>query len=240
MLDDIRQQVARDGFARAPAPDMRRMVGEAALADWPAYARSWNDLAVDQYMADNGRYRRRRFATLEARPGEIVRQPHQPHFQSLAYNRLNGGVERWFEPITEAVVGLPLSRRILDLSLDVFGSVAAPDPGFPWRVEMHQFRIESRAGEAGRPTPEGAHRDGVDWVLVMLVARANVAAGMTEILDETGRRDSFVLSEPGEAVLLDDRRIRHGVTAIRALDPARAAYRDVLVMTWRRSGPASG
>ncbi|RZI38206.1 hypothetical protein EGT07_35385, partial [Herbaspirillum sp. HC18] len=53
-------------------------------------------------------------------------------------------------------------------------------------------------------------------------------------------RDSFVLSEPGEAVLLDDRRIRHGVTAIRALDPARAAYRDVLVMTWRRSGPASG
>ena len=117
MLDDIRQQVARDGFARAPAPDMRRMVGEAALADWPAYARSWNDLAVDQYMADNGRYRRRRFATLEARPGEIVRQPHQPHFQSLAYNRLNGGVERWFEPITEAVVGLPLSRPAVLIGL---------------------------------------------------------------------------------------------------------------------------
>ncbi len=235
MLDDIRQQVARDGFARAPAPDMRRMVGEAALADWPAYARSWNDLAVDQYMADNGRYRRRRFATLEARPGEIVRQPHQPHFQSLAYHRLNGGVERWFEPITEAVVGLPLSRRILDLSLDVFGSVAAPDPGFPWRVEMHQFRIESRAGEAGRPTPEGAHRDGVDWVLVMLVARENVSAGVTNIFDPAGRPlGDFTLMEPLDAVFIDDSRVFHGVTAIEAVDPDRPAYRDVLVVTFRR------
>ncbi|WP_242919602.1 2OG-Fe dioxygenase family protein [Caulobacter sp. CCUG 60055] len=235
MLDDIRQQVARDGFARAPAPDMRRMVGEAALADWPAYARSWNDLAVDQYMADNGRYRRRRFATLEARPGDIVRQPHQPHFQSLAYNRLNGGVERWFEPITEAVVGLPLSRRVLDLSLDVFGSVAAPDPGFPWRVEMHQFRIESRAGEAGRPTPEGAHRDGVDWVLVMLVARENVSAGVTNIFDPAGRSlGDFTLMEPLDAVFIDDSRVFHGVTAIEAVDPDRPAYRDVLVVTFRR------
>lgn len=84
------------------------------------------------------------------------------------------------------------------------------------------------------PTPEGMHRDGGDWVLVMLVARTNVEAGMTEILDETNRRDSIILSEPGESVQLDDRRIRHGVTAIHAFDPTKTDYRDVLVMTWRR------
>ncbi len=213
------------------------MVGEAALADWPAYAQSWNDLAIDEYMADGGRYRRRRYASLEAQPGKIVRQAHQPHFQSLDYNRLNGGVERWFEPITEAVADLPLTRSILDLSLDVFGAVAAPDARFPWSTEMHQFRIEARAGEAAQPTPEGAHRDGVDWVLVMLVARENVAAGVTDIFDPTGGSlGSFTLLEPLDAVFIDDSRVFHGVTAIEAVDPQRPAYRDVLVTTFRRSG----
>lgn len=237
MLDEVRLQVARDGFARVRAPDMRRMVGEAALADWPAYAQSWNDLAIDEYMADGGRYRRRRYASLEVQPGRVTRQTHQPHFQSLDYNRLNGGVERWFEPITPAIGELPLTRRILDLSLDIFGP-AAPDPAFPWRTEMHQFRIEARAGEAGRPTPEGAHRDGVDWVLVMLVARENVAAGVTDIFNPSGGSlGSFTLMEPLDAVFIDDSRVFHGVTAIEPVDPGLPAYRDVLVTTFRRSAP---
>ena len=92
MLDEIRLRVAEDGFARVRGPQMRELLGEAALADWDAYAASWNDLAVDEYMADGGRYRRRRYASLEAQPGRIERLAHQPHFQSLDYNRLNGGV----------------------------------------------------------------------------------------------------------------------------------------------------
>ena len=238
MLDEIRLQVARDGFARVRGPQMRRLLGEAPLADWAAYAASWNDLAVDEYMADGGRYRRRRYAALEARPGRIERLAHQPHFQSLDYNRLNGGVERWFEPITPQVCGLPLTRAILDASLDVFGAVAGQDAGFPWRTEMHQFRIEARTGEAGRPTPEGAHRDGVDWVLVMLAARENVAAGVTDIFDPAGGAlGSFTLLEPLDAVFIDDHRVFHGVTAIEPVDPTRPAYRDVLVVTFRRGDP---
>jgi hypothetical protein len=101
---------------------------------------------------------------------------------------------------------------------------------------MHQFRIEARAGEAGRPTPEGAHRDGVDWVLVMLVARENVAAGVTDIFDPAGGAlGSFTLLEPFDAVFIDDHRVFHGVTAIEPVDPTRPAFRDVLVTTFRRS-----
>ena len=33
-----------------------------SLADWPAFAASWNDLEVDQYLDEHDRYRRRRFA----------------------------------------------------------------------------------------------------------------------------------------------------------------------------------
>lgn len=233
-IDDLKDSVARDGFARASADDMKALVGAAALADWLAYAATWNDLAQDTHMADGGRYRRRRFACFEAAPGALARLPHQPHFQSLDYNRLNGGVERWFEPVIDPVADHALTRRIIDLALGVFR--LSPDPGFPWRAEFHQFRIEARAGEDAQPTPEGVHRDGVDWVLVMLVARENVDAGVTSIFDPAGKPlGSFTLTQPLDAVFIDDNRVFHGVTAIKPIDPTKPAYRDVLVVTFRKT-----
>lgn len=50
-----------------------------------------------------------------------------------------------------------------------------------WHVELHQFRIEANVRMRGRPTPEGMYRNGVDWVMVLLVDRQNAAEGVTEI-----------------------------------------------------------
>jgi hypothetical protein len=102
-------------------------------------------------------------------------------------------------------------------------------------VELHQFRIEAGDGAAGLPTPEGAHRDGVDWVIVMLVDRRNVASGVTDIFANDGvRLGAFTLERPRDAVVLDDHRVMHGVTAIHPLQPGAPALRDVLVATFRR------
>ena len=104
-----------------------------------------------------------------------------------------------------------------------------------WHVEIHQFRIEARPGEEGRPTPEGMHRDGVDWVLVLMVRRENVASGETTIYDLVKRPlGSFTLTAPLDSALVDDSRVYHGVTPVVPLDPAQPAYRDVLVVTFRR------
>ena len=81
---------------------MRPLLPQAA-AGWHAFAGSWDDLGVDTYMADGGRYRRRRFGAFSLSTAGVVRKAHQPHYQSRDYNRLNGGIERWFEPITDAV-----------------------------------------------------------------------------------------------------------------------------------------
>jgi hypothetical protein len=105
-----------------------------------------------------------------------------------------------------------------------------------WHIEVHQFRIEARYGEAGRPTPEGLHRDGVDYVLVLLVSRRNIASGVTGIhgLDGTPL-GQFTLTEPFDAALVDDSRVAHGVTPVEPIDPSQLAYRDVLVVTFRRA-----
>jgi hypothetical protein len=204
------------------------------LTDWTDFAGSWNDLHVDEYLADHGRFRKRRYAVYEATSDRVVtRQPHQPHHQRVEYNALFGGVERWFEPVTAAVGDSATLRAILRYCQATFGALAPSVDR--WHIEVHQFRIEAQPGAAGHPTPEGVHRDGVDFVLVLLVARTNIASGTTTVHDLSGRElGSFTLTEPLDAALLDDARVAHGVTPVTPIDPAVPAHRDVLVVTFRR------
>src|SRR5256885_15429439 len=82
------------------------------------------------------------------------------------------------------------------------------------------------------------HRDGVDWVLVLMVRRENVASGETTIYDLVRRPlGSFTLTAPLDSALADDGRAYHGVTPLAPLDPQRLAYRDVLVATSPRQEP---
>ena len=56
---------------------------------------------------------------------------------------------------------------------------------------------EARQGEHGKPTPEGMHRDGVDYVLVLLVNRRNIQSGTTTVHDLDKRTlGSFTLTDP--------------------------------------------
>jgi hypothetical protein len=235
-LAAIAGKLGRDGFAFVQAPEMHALLETAGLRDWGSFAASWNDLGVDTYMADGGRYRRRRFAAFRAASAEIMRKPHQPHYQSRDYNPLNGGLERWFEPVNQAFARHPALTAVLNTSRALFDRMTPAEvrPS-AWHVELHQFRIEARPGEEGRPTPEGMHRDGVDWVLVLMVRRENIASGETTIYDLVKRPlGSFTLTAPLDAALVDDGRVYHGVTAVMPLDPFLPAYRDVLVVTFRR------
>ena len=235
-LADIARLVARDGFALVRAPDMGAVLEGAGLDDWEAFAKSWDDLGVDMYMADGGRYRRRRFAVFRATAEGVARKPHQPHYQSRDYNPLYGDIERWFEPVTPEIGSHSALRAILETCYQLFhGLTPAATRPASWHVETHQFRIEANAGAAGQPTPEGMHRDGVDWVLVLLVDRVNIRSGETTIADQRRRPlGSFTLTEPLDAAVTDDNRVYHGVTAVTPLDPAQPGHRDVLVVTFRR------
>ncbi len=227
--------LSHDGFVFVRAEAMRRALEPfGTLDDWSSFAESWNHLELDQHMADGGRYRRRRHAVFAAGDaGSIERQLHQPHYQALDYNPLNGGVARWFAPITDAVGAGQTLHTILEFSRALFSRLAAESHG-RWKIEVHQFRIEAQPGREGLPTPEGMHRDGVDFVLVLLVNRENIASGTTSIHGQDGReRGRFTLTRPLDAALVDDARVAHGVTAVNAMDPARPAYRDVLVVTFK-------
>ncbi|HZH76491.1 MAG TPA: 2OG-Fe dioxygenase family protein, partial [Archangium sp.] len=94
----------------------------------------------------------------------------------------------------------------------------------------------------GRPTPEGAHRDGVDFVAVLLVGREGIKGGETRVFEANGPHGlRFTLNEPWSALLLDDERVIHESTPIQPL--AHKGHRDTLVLTFRAKGfqgPVSG
>lgn len=232
----LTEPLRRSGFEFVEADAMRSLLLQVGgLSDWDAFAASWNELEADAYLAQVGRHRRRRHAVYAAAgTGPIERAPHQPHYQSSNYNSLQGDIERWFAPITPEIGACESLQTILHFSRTLFGRLSPDTPR--WHIELHQFRIEARPDQAGEPTPEGVHRDGVDYVLVLLVDRQNIARGTTTIHGADGTLlGSFTLTHALDAALVDDARVFHGVTPVTPLDPSAPSHRDVLVVTFRRA-----
>ena len=65
----------------------------------------------------------------------------------------------------------------------------------------------------------------------MLVGVAQRQSWETVACDHLAAAWQRLLAEPFDAMVLDDARVRHGVSPIRPIDPAQPALRDVLVVT---------
>jgi hypothetical protein len=229
--DALPARLRAHGFAVLDQAGVATLLGGGVLPQLEALVPSWDDLAPDQYLRDGGHYRQRRHSCFVVTGDTVVQVPHRAHFQSLDYNALHGGMRRWFEPMRAQVVGQPVWPRLLVALGQVFSAV---QPVPTWHVEAHQFRIDTTDG-IGRPTPEGAHRDGVDFVAVFLVDRVGISGGETRVFDAHGPQGQrFTLQQPWSLLLLDDARVIHESTPIQPLQPD--AHRDTLVLTYRASG----
>jgi hypothetical protein len=219
------------------APDGLCTLADVDATALDAMRATWNELPPDTYLRDGGRYRRRRHSCFVVEGPLVVPSPHRAHWQPVEYNALHGGLERWFEPMDAALVAQPAWTSLLRACAGVCSALKGAQP---WFVEAHQFRIDTTDG-IGRPTPEGAHRDGVDFVVVALIDRARVKGGETRVFDANGPAGiRFTLTQPWTALMLDDERVIHETTPIQPLDAALpGGHRDTLVLTFR-SGSFQG
>jgi hypothetical protein len=231
--DQVDTALTQRGFAVLDAHAVGRLLGAPVdtLDAWPSF---WNDLPADAYLRDGGRYRRRRHGCFVVEGDQVTALPPRPHWQPVEYNALHGGLERHFEPLPTALTGQPAWGGFLRM---LAARASALKGAQRWYVEAHAFRIDTTDG-IGRPTPEGAHRDGVDLVAVTLVARSHITGGETRVFaahSVEGLR--FTLTQPWSTLLLDDARVIHESTPIQ---PERAAaeggHRDTLVVTLRAGG----
>jgi hypothetical protein len=240
LLSDAVGHLTRVGYIFLSAAEAATVLN-LDLAQLNALRDTWSRLPRDAYLRDGGAYRARRHSCFVQTfsSGVLSAVPRRPHWQPTSYNALHGGLERWFDPIEPEVVTAPAWAKLVAGIGSLFervrlahGSSAHVDE---WFIEAHQFRIDTTNG-IGRPTPEGAHRDGVDFVAVILVGRRDVRGGETHVFDATGPSGvRFTMQEPWSMLLMDDARVIHETTPIQP-DAAEEGVRDTLVLTYRAKG----
>jgi len=229
---DLPSQLAEFGHAVLAPTAVEAQFG-VSPAELAALAPFWSDLPPDTWLKDGGRYRFRRHSCFVHDAAGLRQAPHRAHWQPLDYNALHGGIERLFEPMAPACAAAPGFIKLLAGLAEVASRLRGARP---WFIESHQFRIDTAQG-IGRPTPEGAHRDGVDLVAVFLVARADIKGGESRVFEAAGPRGQrFTMSEPWTLLLLDDARVIHETTPIQPLLAETAGHRDTLVVTLRADG----
>jgi hypothetical protein len=230
--DLIVRSLRERGYALLAPEELARVCG-VLLPELGELQHSWSDLPRDAYLRDGGKYRHRRHSCFvqEISGGTLAQAPHRAHWQPTDYNALHGGMERWFEPVSDEIARAKAWTRLLVGLGELFAAVRTVAR---WYIEAHQFRIDTAEG-IGRPTPEGAHRDGVDFVAVILVGRHHIRGGETRVFDAHGSAGvRFTMAQPWTALLLDDERVIHETTPIQS--DGQDGARDTLVLTYRATG----
>jgi hypothetical protein len=244
-MSEIMQVVDRSQaltpFHELGAKDFAFATGEAVAAwiditamQWTDFSDYWNALTLDRHMADGGKYRLRRYGafTLQ-RPDQMRLLPHAPYVQALYINPLNGGVSRMFDPLEEGFSQHVVLSRLLNQIADLVDAIDGRAQR--WNIKLHPYRILAQEGSAGLPTPEGLHRDGVDYIVTMLVKRVNIAGGETLVTD-ADKRPLWrrTLSTPMDLVIANDQSTMHAVTPVTPVVEDVEAYRDVLIVAFTK------
>jgi len=227
---ELVQSLRTNGYVVVSAETVAQ-IAKTSLSELLALNVFWNDLPRDPYLKDGGRYRYRRHASYEIKGDALLAVPHRAHWQSVDYNALHGGIERRFEPIQAQLASSPAWQSLLLGMAHVLSSLK---PVTTWFVEAHEFRIDTTDG-IGLPTPEGAHRDGHDFVAVFILDRVAIKGGETRVFEANGSAGlRFTLSQPWSLLLMNDERMIHESTPIQPTGVH--GHRDTLVLTYRSNG----
>lgn len=201
------------------------------VSDFASY---WSRLTPDRYMGDGGTYRLRRYGAFDSQPGSVRQQlPHGPYEQPKYINSLNGDIARIFDPLEPAFVAHTVLSRLLDWLTALYDRCE----GSPrhWNIRLHPYRILASQHEKGNPTPEGLHRDGVDYIVSMMVSRRNVVGGETTVTDNDGQvLWQRTLQRPLDILIGKDAHTMHAVSPVSPTDASQEAYRDVLVIAFTK------
>ncbi len=204
-----------------------------------ALAAEWEKLETDKYLKEGARFRERRYSRFLYSPAEnsVVLLPHRPYFQSTEINDYAGGVAREVAPLAGTTLVNPLFNSLIAMNYAAF-PLAESDAHIHWEIQCHQFRIIARPGEIGEPTPEGVHRDEIDYGAIHLMSRSNVAGGASQVYSNDDELiEEFCLLERMDTMYWADQQVQHAVTPVTMVDTSMPAVRDILIFGFERARP---
>jgi hypothetical protein len=184
----------------------------------------FENLPLDPYI--QGKFRLRRFSRFQGPPENLRRLEHKYFEQSATVNKLAGGVKRDFAELENQIVALPDFQMLVARFVD-FSKI---DPETT-EIGVHQIRIVAAPNMVGEPAPEGIHQDGFDFVGIFCIKRNNLIGAETHLYEHPANPPIFAKElQPGEFVLVNDRRLYHFTSGIRPAGSGNG-IRDVFIMT---------
>lgn len=224
-VDDICQSLTSNGYWIGNLFDS--LINKPPLRVWNAFSDTWDKLGRDNFMADGGDYRSRRFSELKSvrNSNMFVAAPHGPFFQSKELNKLNGGVQRHFDPVTPFIYDHPFTKSVIRTYHNIFDQIVESPT---WKIYLHQVRVTATPGKVGKPTPEGPHQDGITFGTIFLVNRKNARGAENVIYDlKKNELERIELTKPGDCILFIDDKIFHYVEPLQTTGLEHAT-RDML------------
>lgn len=224
------QYLEREGFAFLKANSLP--ISNDILQYSYELAREWDHMRVDQYLKEGAAFRERRYGSFafHSNQNQLHLLPHKPYFQSKTANSYAGGIERELAPLTDEFVANPLLRELIFYDYESFPTTADQDDDW-WLIACHLFRIIGKPTERGEPTPEGVHRDEIDFGAMHLMRRQNVLGGYSRIhFEDKTIKSEVVMREHLDTLYWDDRKILHSVTPITPENISEQAIRDILIL----------
>jgi hypothetical protein len=229
---EVKHALATVGYAHL-SPDLldpRRLgCSERQVA---AFVGSWNALPRDPYisaLATAGR--RRRYGRVAVLEDSIEVLPPAPFVQSNEVNPVFGGIERKFAELESGTSASPVLSGLIRLLGEC---LPVPDLIWPLDLGIHQIRVHASADSDGQPTPEGIHQDGHRFVAQVFIQRTAVDGGNSTFYDGDVPVYQACLTHPFECLLVDDRRLFHGVSPIKPAGFG-LGWRDMLLLDFPES-----
>jgi hypothetical protein len=231
-MDTSANRLDVSGFKTFKADDYANLPSLKSNSLLDEFSQDWSRLEMDDFMNDGGKYRTRRFGRLHYQPELDRLTPYTggaaAFFQSSAVNKLNGGVQRIFAPVSTSSLNHPV---LTDLIRFHFNQLPITDKSQAWNIFVHQIRITADGTTLGLPTPEGIHQDGHFYVAQILINRTNITGAVSNIYDK--HRNVILdttFTHPLDSILVDDKKVWHGVSPALPANHSCAGTRDMLLI----------
>lgn len=193
------------------------------------FTESWRDLPADAHLGASRPYRFRRYSRFRILADRLELLPHAAFFQEETVNAVHGGVDRMFAPLRGSIASSAALHTVVRTLRD---RLPGPRAGID-SCGIHQIRVIATPDAEGHPAPEGIHRDGHCYVAQVLIGREGVEGAESSLYDlERNPVHKALLTGQWETIVLDDRRVLHGVTPIRPASGVREGIRDMMLIDY--------
>jgi hypothetical protein len=229
---NIREDLETHGYSLVRATELS--IPDDLRQMWLSLSIDYADLPPDDYLPDNGKYRFRRYGRFSFHPSteELNRLPHQDYFQSTDINPVTGGITRKFAPLLDTTFDNPFLQELIGFDFRHF-PVSDEMKQSTWEVQVHLIRVTANAGEEGHPTPEGIHKDGVEFVSVHLAELVNANGGDMSIYDnDKNLLSTHRLNQIMDFYLFKDDILQHSADSITPKAEAHQAIRSILTFDY--------